>query len=389
MANPIPFLSGIDLSQTELRRAVLQVLAAAPSTPVAGQGYWDSILNAPRYYNGTTWTLPATDSLLLQGQNGAYYLSRTNHTGTQIAATISNFDTQVRTSRLDQMAAPTASVSFSGQILTNLADPVGATDGATRQFVLAQVSSAVQGLQLKPTAQVATAAALPANTYLNGSSGVGATLTATANGALTVDTSYAVVAGDYVLVKNEVASANNGLYVVTQAGNASALYILTRHMDMDQSTEFGGAAIPVANNGAANKNSFWVCNVANSITVGTTAVALTQIAAPTSLAGTSSILLSGGLISAIVTTGLVVTGAGIGVDYTVTASRYSTTIGDGTTTTFTVTHNLNTRAVSITVKQAAAPYQIVFTETDAPTVNTATIAFNTAPTAGQYLVVIE
>ncbi len=42
-------------------------------------------------------------------------LARTNHTGTQTASTISDFDTQVRTSRLDQMAAPTGSVSLNSQ----------------------------------------------------------------------------------------------------------------------------------------------------------------------------------------------------------------------------------------------------------------------------------
>ena len=36
--------------------------------------------------------------------------SRANHTGTQPASTISDFDAQVRTSRLDQMAAATSSV---------------------------------------------------------------------------------------------------------------------------------------------------------------------------------------------------------------------------------------------------------------------------------------
>ncbi len=45
-------------------------------------------------------------------------LARANHTGTQLASTISNFDTQVRTSRLDQMAAPTASVDFSNASAT-------------------------------------------------------------------------------------------------------------------------------------------------------------------------------------------------------------------------------------------------------------------------------
>jgi hypothetical protein len=45
-------------------------------------------------------------------------LARANHTGTQLAATVSNFDTQVRTSRLDQMAAPTTAVNLNKQQLT-------------------------------------------------------------------------------------------------------------------------------------------------------------------------------------------------------------------------------------------------------------------------------
>lgn len=62
-------------------------------------------------------------------------LARANHTGTQTAATISDFDTQVRTSRLDQMAAPTASVGFGSQRITSLAAPTGANDAATKAYV--------------------------------------------------------------------------------------------------------------------------------------------------------------------------------------------------------------------------------------------------------------
>ena len=46
--------------------------------------------------------------------------ARANHTGSQAASTISDFDTQVRTNRLDQMAAPTATVSANSQKITNL-----------------------------------------------------------------------------------------------------------------------------------------------------------------------------------------------------------------------------------------------------------------------------
>lgn len=64
---------------------------------------------------------------------------------TLTAAKISDFDTQVRTSRLDQMAAPTASVSLNSQKITSLADPTSATDAANKGYVDSAVSNLVDG----------------------------------------------------------------------------------------------------------------------------------------------------------------------------------------------------------------------------------------------------
>ena len=72
-------------------------------------------------------------------------LARANHTGTQAASTISDFDTQVRTSRLDQMAAPTASVALNAQKITGLADPTNAQDAVTLNYITTQ-KGAVNGL---------------------------------------------------------------------------------------------------------------------------------------------------------------------------------------------------------------------------------------------------
>lgn len=65
-------------------------------------------------------------------------LARANHTGTQTASTISDFDTQVRTSRLDQMAAPTASVSLNSQKITNLANPTANGDAVSLGYLNGQ-----------------------------------------------------------------------------------------------------------------------------------------------------------------------------------------------------------------------------------------------------------
>jgi len=65
-------------------------------------------------------------------------IARANHTGTQAASTISDFDTQVRTSRLDQMAAPTAAVSVNSQKITNLASPVDNGDAVSLGYLTGQ-----------------------------------------------------------------------------------------------------------------------------------------------------------------------------------------------------------------------------------------------------------
>jgi hypothetical protein len=73
-------------------------------------------------------------------------LARANHTGTQTASTISNFDTQVRTSRLDQMAAPTASVALNSQKITGLGTPTAnTTDAATTAYVDTSIANLIAG----------------------------------------------------------------------------------------------------------------------------------------------------------------------------------------------------------------------------------------------------
>ena len=70
-------------------------------------------------------------------------LARANHTGTQTASTVSDFDTQVRTSRLDQMAVPTATVSVNSQKITNLDTPTASADAANKGYVDTQITNLI------------------------------------------------------------------------------------------------------------------------------------------------------------------------------------------------------------------------------------------------------
>ena len=188
----------------------------------------------------------------------------------------------------------TGAATFSSTVALS-ADPTTALQAATKQYVDTAVSS---GFTVQPPVVYATAAALPANTYNNGASGVGATLTAAVNGALSVD-GNAVTTSQRILVKNEVASANNGCYTVTQTGSGILPYILTRATDFDTvgSGEIANNAYFFVSAGATNAGSAFVLSQTAAITVGTTALPFTLFSDQLNYVGGTNIDITGLTIS--------------------------------------------------------------------------------------------
>jgi hypothetical protein len=72
-------------------------------------------------------------------------LARANHTGTQLASTVSDFDTQVRTSKVTDLTAPTGSFSMNSQKITNLATPTSNTDASTKAYVDTSITNLIDG----------------------------------------------------------------------------------------------------------------------------------------------------------------------------------------------------------------------------------------------------
>lgn len=160
---------------------------------------------------------------------------------TLTAAKISDFNTAVQTSRLDQMAAPTASVSLNNQKIINLADPVNDQDAANKRYVDAHL----QGLSPKDSVVVATTANI------------------TLSGTQTID-GIAVAVGDRVLVKNQTTASENGIYVV-----ASTAW--SRSTDANTWDKLVSAFV-FAERGTANADKAFLITVDKGGTLGTTSV---------------------------------------------------------------------------------------------------------------------
>jgi hypothetical protein len=79
----------------------------------------------------------------------------------------------------------------------------------------------------------------------------------------------------------------------------------------------------------------------------------------------------------------------VAIDSTVVVSKYATNVGDGTATSYTITHNLGTRDVIVSVYEGSGSYAEVICDVNHATTNTITLLFSVAPTSNQYRVVVH
>lgn len=201
---------------------------------------------------------------------------------TLTASKISDFDTQVRTSRLDQLAIPTASVSLNNQKITNLADPVNALDAVNKQYC----DSVAQGLDAKASVKAATTANI------------------TLSGTQTID-GIALIAGDRVLVKNQSDPSKNGIWVVAAGAWARAT-------DLASWTAVPNA-FTFVEQGTTQADTGWVSISEQGGTLESTAIAWTQFSGAGSYVAGNGLNLSGTTFSAVGTTNRISVGAG-GID---------------------------------------------------------------------------
>jgi phage-related tail fiber protein len=330
------FLTPIDLTQQELQNARAQNLGAAPGSPVAGQ-FWYDTTTGRFIFRGAAANIDPT--------------ARANHSGTQLASTISDFATGVQAVRLDQMAVPTAAVSMNSQKLSNLSPGTVATDAAT----YGQVLNAINGTDWKNSVRLAT---------------TGANLAAL-SGLLTID-GVVLVAGDRVLVKDQTTQSANGIYVAASGAWARATDA-DATLNQDGSSKITANTTLMVEEGTTLADTQWRVSNNGAITVGTTALTWVQIGAGTSYTNGTGIGIAGNVIS---------------VDTAVVVRKFVATIGDGVSSSIAVTHGLGTQDVTVSVRDAATNAAVMCDWTASSTTQV-TFSFSAIPAANAYKVVIH
>jgi len=321
------FLVSIDHTNLESLNFKFQNLTSDPSSGVgAGSAYFNSTAGKLRIHNGTSYVEP-TD--------------RAQHTGTQLAATISNLATTVKAYRLDEFASPIADVNFNNQKLTGVAPGVAGTDAVNRN----QLDALQNGTDWKDSVRAATL--------------VNIALT----GLQTID-GISLSAGQRVLVKNQTTQSENGIYVV-----ASGAW--TRAADAGQG-ELTAATSVMIEEGSDQASTQWRITTTGTITVGTTAIAWGQIGAGTTYTSGTGIDIQGNVIN---------------IDTAVVPRKYAATIGTGAATSIPVTHNLGSSDVTYSIRQVSDNV-IVDCDVTVTSANVVTFGFAVAPASNSLRVVI-
>ena len=404
------FLTAIDLAKNELQNAVVQNLAGAPSSPAKGQLYMNTSDNTLYWWDGTAWvaakdaggtgfpgyapggsTVAETAFGQAKADGVATTVARADHTHgspTHDAAAHSTIP-------LSALAVPTGPVSFNSQRITLLGTPSAAQDAVSKQYV----DNLIQGLSWKDSVKAAS------------------TTNVTLSGTQTID-GVALSAQDRVLLKNQTAPAENGIWAVA-AGSWS------RVTDADSEADLINATVFVEQ-GTTQADTAWTMTTNGPITIGTTALTWVQFGAGATyaagagltltantfdvVAGDSSITVAAD--SVIVATDGVTnaklanmaantlkgnnTGATTDpVDLTVAQVKTMlggwgsfAAAGSSAGTSTLVTNPFNSRDVIVQVYRNSAPYDQVECDIEHTATNQITVRFATAVASGEYRIVL-
>ena len=268
---------------------------------------------------------------------------------------------------LSALAVPTANVPFATYKITGLGNPTDDQDAATKYYV----DQAVQGLTWKVAANLLSVV----NVALTGSTG---TLNIDTYGALT-----SADAGYRIVLTNQTTDADNGIYVYNDNGTS---YTLTRAADGTPYTELIGATIYIQE-GTTKAGTSW--SQANHYLTSFADQDWVQIAGVGIYTAGNGIAITDNVIAADPGTGITVNGSGINIDTAVVVTKYAANVGDGTNTSYTITHNLGTKDVIVSIYDNSSPYAEVICDVQHTSTTAITLLFSVAPTSNQYRVVVH
>ena len=417
----------LDLNKNELLNARIQNLGSAPSNPVTGQIYYNNVTNVLYFYNGTEWTPASGSTEVIQDIIGTYvvgtspiaaaYDDASGYTtislnNTAVTAGSYGSTTAIPTFTVDAQGRLTAAGSVN--VATNLS-VAGDTGTDTVDLLTDTLTvSGGEGIDVAVTNNTITVSAEDA-TYTNkGVASFSSTDFTVTAGAVSLNKDPVITLagdvtgsatmtnlGDVTITTTvqpnsvELGADTTGNYVATIVGTTNEIQVTGSGSETSAVTIGLPDNVEITGNlqVGGNLNVIGTVNSVNTtqINIEDNKVRLNSNATGTPSADAGLVVERGDEADAELLwneTYDVWQIGKVGSDYHTVARKYATTIGDGTATSYTVTHNLSTKDVTVQVFETNADYNQIEADVQHTSMSTVTIKFASAPTAGEYRVVI-
>jgi len=378
------YLTNLDLNKNQLLNVVLQQLATAPANPVMGQKYFNTTSKREFVYNGTEWVAndgigaTMTGDSIISAINGSTTLIDDDNLSINVNNAITKAHNTHSISDVTGLQTALDGKVDDSQVLTNV--PVGAvfTDTVTsingKTGVIAKADITALGIPAQDTTYAVF------NTTTNGL--VPKTTTSNTTDYLRKDGTWATPPNSVYTLPIANGSALGGIksgtdITVDASGNVSVNDDSHNHIISNVDglqTALDAKETPT---GAQNKAT---TAETNAKTYTDTAIANLVDSSPTTLNTLNELAQALGDDPNFATT--------MTNQLALKTDKYTTTIGDGTATSYVITHNLNSQDVIVNLRETSSPYAFVITDIEFTTVNTITVKFAVAPTASQYTITV-
>lgn len=417
----------LDLNKNELLNARIQNLGSAPSSPVTGQIYYNNVSNVLFFYNGIEWTPASGSTEVIQDVIGSSVVGGTGLTATYNDAagttTIKLNDTSVTAGSYGSTTAiPTFTVDAQGRltaagtvnVATNLS--VAGDTGTDTVNLLTDTLTVAggEGIDVAVTNNTITVSAEDA-TYTNkGVASFSSTDFTVTAGSVSINKDPVITLsgdvsgsatmtnlGDVTITTTvqpnsvELGSDTTGNYVATIAGTANEIQVTGSGSETSAVTIGLPDNVEITGNlqVGGNLNVIGTVNSVNTtqINIEDNKVKLNSNATGTPTSDAGILVERGDEADAEILwneTSDVWQIGKIGGNYHNIARKYATTIGDGAATSYTVTHNLGTKDLTVQIFETNADYNQIEADVQHTSDSTVTVKFASAPTAGEYRVVI-
>ena len=395
------FLMDINLDQNELLNGVLHKSTSAtrPATPVVGQVTFDTDDFKIYTWNGTAWNTPSSGTVTSVTGSGAIHTSGTT------SVTVSVDSAAAATLGVIQLAGDLTGGTAVAPVVSGVG--YGTSDATTAAAIhAATLASHTQNTDTGTTSatfQIGSSASGPKLKNVNGvlyirnaADGVMADLRVN---NLTVDGTMTTIHSQQVLISDNVIELNSDL--MSSANNSDGGILVSRLLaDASKTGTISGSGNTITGVGTAFTTEF---SVGDTIIFGAQRARVSAIASNTSLTldgdpfspQPSADTYSGAAqanaeIYFDNTNGVwsVVNGATTALQTHQLARKFAVPVGDGIAKVYVVTHNMNTRDVSVTVRTTASTYDIVIPDVACTSLNTVTVTFKKVVTSNQYQVTV-